>query len=90
MEETGIKVCDVRYLSSQPWPFSGSLMLGFHARATTTNIQLDETELEDARWFSRHEIPALLASGEFALPSAETIARRLFDAWYSPGEPDRD
>ncbi len=90
MEETGIKVCDVRYFSSQPWPFSGSLMLGFHARATTTSIHLDETELEDARWFLRHEIPALLASGEFALPSTETIARHLFDAWYSPGESGRE
>lgn len=82
MEETGIRVCDVRYFSSQPWPFSGSLMLGFHARAVTTDIRLDETELEDARWFARHEIPALLASGEFVLPSTETIARHLFDAWY--------
>lgn len=82
MEETGIKVCDVRYFSSQPWPFSGSLMLGFHARATTTDIHIDETELEDARWFARHEIPALLASEEFVLPSTETIARHLFDAWY--------
>lgn len=90
MEETGIRVCDVRYFSSQPWPFSGSLMLGFHARATTTNIHIDKTELEDARWFARHEIPALLASGEFALPSTETIARQLFDAWYSPGESVRD
>jgi len=90
MEETGIKVCDVRYFSSQPWPFSGSLMLGFHARATTTDIHIDATELEDARWFARHEIPALLSSGEFALPSSETIARQLFDAWYSPGESVRD
>jgi len=90
MEETGITVCDVRYFSSQPWPFSGSLMLGFHARATTTDIHLDETELEDARWFARHEIPALLAAGEFALPATETIARQLFDAWYLPGESGRD
>ena len=90
MEETGIAVTDVRYFSSQPWPFSGSLMLGFHARATTTRIRLDATELEDARWFSRHEIPQLLASGEFVLPSAETIARHLFDAWYLCGSTTQD
>jgi len=65
-------------------------MLGFHARATTTDIHIDKTELEDARWFDRHEIPALLASGEFALHSTETIARQLFDAWYSPGESVQD
>lgn len=86
MEETGIEVCDIHYFSSQPWPFSGSLMLGFLARATTTDIHLDEAELEDARWFARHEIPALLDSGELALPSAETIARQLFEAWYHGGE----
>lgn len=90
MEETGIRVCDIHYFSSQPWPFSGSLMLGFHARATTTEIHLDETELEDARWFARHEIPALLDSGELALPSTETIARHLFDAWYHGGATCRD
>lgn len=83
MEETGIRIDDVRYFSSQPWPFSDSLMLGFHARALDTEIRLDEAELEDARWFSRHEIPGLLDSGELVLPSPETIARRLFDAWYS-------
>jgi NAD+ diphosphatase len=86
MEETGIAVTDVRYFSSQPWPFSGSLMLGFHARATSTQIRLDKAELEDARWFSRHEIPQLLSSGEFVLPSVETIARHLFDSWYLHGE----
>lgn len=89
-EETGIRVDDVRYCSSQPWPFSGSLMLGFHARALDTVIRLDETELQDARWFFRHEIPGLLDSGELVLPSAETIARRLFDAWYLPGETGRE
>jgi NAD+ diphosphatase len=90
MEETGIRVFDVRYFSSQPWPFSDSLMLGFHARAASTDIRLDEAELEDARWFSRHEIPSLLDSGELVLPSTETIARQLFDAWYSHDNADQD
>jgi NAD+ diphosphatase len=83
MEETGVAVTDIRYYCSQPWPFSNSLMLGFHARAATTDIRLDGEELEDARWFTRSQIPALLESGEMALPAAETIARHLFDAWYS-------
>jgi len=89
-EETGIRVGDVRYFSSQPWPFSSSLMLGFHARATDTDILLDKTELEDARWFGRHEIPGLLDSGELVLPSTETIARHLFDAWYLHDQTDRE
>jgi len=90
MEETGVTVRDIHYFSSQPWPFSGSLMLGFHARATSTEIHLDDAELEDARWFARHEIPGLLDSGELALPSAETIARHLFDAWYLGCDIGRD
>ncbi len=83
LEETGIHVTDIRYFCSQPWPFSNSLMLGFHARATSTRIRLNDEELEDARWFTRAEIPALLESGVLALPAAETISRHLFDAWYS-------
>lgn len=80
-EEAGIVVEDVRYHSSQPWPFSGSLMLGFHARATSLNINLCDQELEDAKWFTRQEIPALVESGTLILPAKETIARHLFDAW---------
>ncbi len=82
-EETGIRVHDIRYYSSQPWPFSGSIMLGFHAQAETTDIRLADQELEDARWFSRAEIPDLLDSGALALPPLDTIARRQFEAWFN-------
>lgn len=82
-EETGIRVHDIRYYSSQPWPFSGSIMLGFHAQAETTDIRLADQELEDARWFSRAEIPGLLDSGTLALPPLDTIARHLFEAWFN-------
>lgn len=54
-EEAGIVVGEVRYVSSQPWPFPGSLMIGLIGEATTTEIRLDEKELEDARWFGREE-----------------------------------
>lgn len=82
LEETGIRVTDVRYRSSQPWPFSGSLMLGFFARAENTDIRMDEQELEDARWFSRQELPDLLERGVIALPGEEAIAWHLFMEWY--------
>jgi len=87
MEETGLPVADIRYYCSQPWPFSGSLMLGFHARALAADIRLDDQELEEARWFPRHDIPALIESGELILPAAETIARNLFEAWYTGSLP---
>lgn len=54
-EEAGIVVGDVRYVASQPWPFPGSLMVGLIGEARTTEIRIDEKELEDARWFGREE-----------------------------------
>ena len=74
-EETNIRVGDVRYHSSQPWPFPSSLMLGFMAEAVSERINLNDGELEDARWFTRKE----LASGDVGLPFRISIARRLVD-----------
>ena len=50
-EESGIKVGDVRYHSSQPWPFPGTIMVGFMAEARSREIAVDETELEYAHWY---------------------------------------
>lgn len=82
-EETGIEVGSARYHSSQPWPFPRSLMLGFHAEATTSTIALGDGELEDARWFSRAEI----AAGTPRLPFSSSIAYRLIEEWYDAGAP---
>ena len=76
-EETNIDTFNVRYHSSQPWPFPSSLMLGFVAEASSTDIQLNDGELEDARWFTRKE----LRSGFPKLPYRLSIARRLVDDW---------
>lgn len=57
-EEAGIRLSEVGYLSSQPWPFPSSLMMGCIARAESTDITLDPNELEDAKWFTREEIAA--------------------------------
>ncbi len=80
LEESGIQVTRVRYHSSQPWPFPGSIMLGFYAEALTETIILDDDELTDARWFSRAELADPKAHG-FALPRADSIARRLIEDW---------
>jgi NAD+ diphosphatase len=77
-EETGVRVAQARYHSSQPWPFPASIMLGFHAQAITTEIVTDTTELVEARWFSRAE---LRAPDGFILPPDFSIARRLIDEW---------
>jgi NAD+ diphosphatase len=80
-EETGIESEDILYHSSQPWPFPSSIMLGFTAQATTTDIVLHDAELEDARWFTRNDI----ATGTIALPSPQSISLRLIESWYDPG-----
>ncbi|THA27576.1 NAD(+) diphosphatase [Streptomyces sp. RKND-216] len=86
-EEVGVEVPveGVAYVGSQPWPFPSSLMLGFTARASSSRIQVDGHEIEEARWFSRDDLRAAFASGEVLPPSGISIAARLVERWY--GEP---
>ena len=84
-EEAGVRVDRVQYHSSQPWPFPGSIMLGFYAHALTEAIVLDRDELEDARWFTRAEIRDHTAHG-FAVPRGDSIARRLIEDWVAAAE----
>jgi NAD+ diphosphatase len=85
-EEVGVSVADVRYVASQAWPFPGSLMLGFVARADPAQpVRVDAAEIADARWFTRTEIAAALAgeSTAFGLPMAASIANYLIRWWLS-------
>ena len=72
-EEVGIRIKNVRYFGSQPWPFPNSLMLGFTAEYESGEIRLEESELADAQWFSVDNFPSL--------PPKMTIARKLID-WF--------
>lgn len=83
LEETGVRVDEVDYHSSQPWPFPSSLMLGFTARPASENIILHDGELEAALWVSRDEI----AGGRVRMPTAVSIAYRLIEDWFdaAPG-----
>ena len=74
-EESGVRVEDVRYRSSQPWPFPSSLMLGFTARWAGGEPAVGDGELEDVRFFDRAELADTL------LPPPQAIARRLIDGW---------
>jgi NAD+ diphosphatase len=82
-EETNVRVGEVRYHSSQPWPFPSSLMLGFVAEAVSADILLNDAELEDARWVTRAE---LLGDGLPKLPFRISISRRLVDYWIGLGD----
>jgi NAD+ diphosphatase len=79
LEETGVEVDRIDYHSSQPWPFPASLMLGFTAHALTSEIHLEDQELEDARWFSRED----LASGMPLVPPSVSISFRLIEHWFN-------
>ncbi|HEY0151851.1 MAG TPA: NAD(+) diphosphatase [Longimicrobium sp.] len=80
MEESGVAITDVRYHSSQPWPFPGSLMIGFTAEALTDEIRIED-EMEEVRWFTRDEVHRGLANGTFRFPSNYSISYRLVMDW---------
>ena len=83
MEEAGIQVKNVRYHSSQPWPFPSSLMIGCHAEAATTDIHMDDDEMTDVQWFERGEVLLALEgqSERLAIPEPIAIAHHLIRAW---------
>ena len=85
-EETGIKVKEMEYQSSQPWLFPSSLMMGFTAKAKSNKIRIAKNELEDARWFSREEIKNNLNKELIRLPLKVSIAYNLIKAWYDKGD----
>jgi NAD+ diphosphatase len=83
-EEAGIEVENIEYVTSQPWPFPSSLMIGCTARSLSTDLTIDTNELDDARWFSRAEVEAALAGREdsaFQPPPRFAIARTLLEHW---------
>jgi NAD+ diphosphatase len=84
LEEAGVSIVDVRYHSSQPWPFPSSLMLGFTARPASETIELRDGELEDARWVTREDTIA----GRVLVPPSVSIAFRLVEDWFD-AEPGR-
>jgi len=90
MEEAHVKCAKVVYFASQPWPFPSSLMIGCFAQASDTDIVVDTNELEDARWFSRQEVAAMLAGTHadgLSAPKPFAIAHHLLRAYVELGGP---
>ena len=84
LEEAGVRVTDVRYAASQPWPFPGQLMLACIARAESDVLTIDRTEIEDAIWVSRADVGRALSGDDgaaFLPPPAYAIARTLLEMW---------
>lgn len=81
-EEVGIRIADLTFRGDQPWPFPASLMLGFRARALTTDLRPDRGEIRSAAWYTREELATLVADGARTLPSRVSIARVLVEEWF--------
>ena len=81
-EEAGVLVERVRYVASQPWPFPSQLMIACIGEAVDDALNVDKTELEDARWFTRDQVRSALAGdGPFGAPPPYAIAHNLLRAW---------
>ncbi|MDB5453569.1 MAG: MutT/nudix family protein [Caulobacteraceae bacterium] len=82
-EEAGLRTLDVRYHSSQPWPYPTSLMIGLIAEVTSDEAAPDQTELEEVRWFTKDQARAVLAGEDpqVRAPMKLAIARTLLEAW---------
>ena len=83
-EEAGIRVSDISYVMSQPWPFPSSLMIACTARAESDALTLDEQELEHAFWASVEDVRLALAGAEtapFIAPPMMAVAHHLLKHW---------
>ena len=86
-EEAGVTVADARYVSSQPWPFPASLMLGFEATYTGGDPHPHDRELQAVEWFTREDLQrAAAGDGDVSIPPPLAIARRLMDGWLRAGD----
>jgi NAD+ diphosphatase len=84
-EEAGVRVREVQYVASQPWPFPSQLMIGCLGFADSLELAIDRTEIEDARWFTRDEVAEALAKGRessrLVPPPPQAIAHHLLQWW---------
>ena len=87
-EEAGIDCGAVGYIASQPWAFPASLMIGCVAEARTSEIVVDTSELEDARWFEREEVRAMFEKRHprgLMAPNRMAIAHHILRFWLDGG-----
>lgn len=83
-EESGVRVRDVTYVASQPWPFPSQLMIGCHAWADDDTIAMDASEMAEIQWFTRAEVEAAMAQqpgARFLKPLDQAIATHLIRWW---------
>ena len=82
LEEAGVRVRDVTYVASQPWPFPSQLMIGCHSHADSDELTIDETEMAEVEFFTREQVGAALeGNGPFVAPPPHAIAHHLLQWW---------
>lgn len=84
-EEVGVRLAELSYVSSQPWPLPRSLMLGFAGRAVDESIVIDGHEIAEASYYTREAVRRALAEDRLVLPSQVSIAYSLITFWLSRG-----
>jgi len=85
-EESGVKVNEIKYLGSQPWPFPASIMIAFSAVVDDpSTAKADGVEITEVRWFSRDELKAAVADRSLLLPPTISVARKMIAMWFGPG-----
>ncbi|MGF1454513.1 MAG: NAD(+) diphosphatase [Alphaproteobacteria bacterium] len=88
MEETGVATSAVRFLSTQPWPYPSSLMIGCLCDAESEDIAIDGDEIAEARWFTRDAVRRALkgeGDGSFWVPPRMAIAHQIIKVWVEEG-----
>jgi NAD+ diphosphatase len=85
-EESGVKVNEIKYLGSQPWPFPASIMIAFSAVVDDpSTAKADGVEITEVHWFSREELKAAVADRSLLLPPTISVARKMIAMWFGPG-----
>lgn len=88
-EECAVKVDEINYLGSQPWPFPASIMISFSALATNpAAAKADGEEIEEIIWLTREEMSAAIANQSLTLPPGMSVARKMIEFWYKENGAD--
>ena len=83
-----MRLRDLTYVGSQPWPFPASIMMGFTAVTDDPAFTLDENEISDAMWVSRDDLLRVIDEGTVIPAPPGSIARRMFEEWFGGAIPD--
>ena len=81
-EEAGVRLSEISYLGSQPWPFPASVMIAFSAVTDAPQeARPDGEEITEVKWFSREDLKTAAENGSLLLPPIVSVARRMIESW---------